>query len=65
MTPALVTIFGTCVVRIAWVYLIFDRMRSFSALINVYPVTWLLTGSIMLMVYFVKSKKVLKDVETI
>ena len=64
MTPALVTIFGTCIVRIAWVYLVFDRMKSFTVLINVYPVTWVLTGAIMLTVYFIKSKKVLKNVET-
>lgn len=64
MTPALVTIFGTCVVRVAWVYLIFNRMRSFEVLINVYPITWILTGGIMLTVYLVKSRKVLKNVET-
>lgn len=57
MTPALVTIFGTCVVRVGWVYFVFNKFRSFSIMMMVYPVTWILTGIMMLMVYYSVSKK--------
>lgn len=57
MTPALVTIFGTCVTRVAWVYLVFSKIQSFEVLMNIYPITWIITGAIMLFVYFRKSKK--------
>lgn len=42
MTPALITIFGTCVLRLVWVGL-FPADGSFAALLAIYPVSWLLT----------------------
>jgi putative MATE family efflux protein len=55
--PAVLTIFGTCVLRLVWVYTIFPRHRSFAMLMSVYPLTWIVTGSMMLISYFVIRKK--------
>ena len=57
MLPAVLTIFGTCVLRIAWIYTIFPKFGSFEILLDVYPVTWLVTGIFMCIAYFYISRK--------
>ncbi|MBQ7159011.1 MAG: MATE family efflux transporter [Treponema sp.] len=52
MLPAVITIFGTCVFRLLWVFTIFTQWRSFEMLISVYPASWTLTAVFMLTVYF-------------
>lgn len=42
LTPTIFTIFGTCVVRIAWVWT--ARFDTYGQLLVVYPVTWFITG---------------------
>lgn len=46
MTPALITIGGTCVLRLLWVGF-FPAGASFGALLAVYPVSWMLTDVMM------------------
>ena len=58
MTPAILTVFGTCVFRLLWAYTICRMYPSFDVLIAVYPISWVLTGSAVLIAYFVIRKKV-------
>ena len=58
MTPAILTVFGTCVFRLFWAYTICRMYPSFDVLIAVYPISWVLTGSAVLIAYFVIRKKV-------
>ncbi len=44
MLPTLLTVFGTCVLRIVWVYAICPIWKGFHALMFVYPVSWTITG---------------------
>lgn len=44
MTPMLLTIFGTCVLRLGWVYMFRSIDNSFETLLAIYPVTWVVTG---------------------
>lgn len=46
MTPALITIFGTCVLRLLWVWFL-PSWATFSQLLLVYPVSWVLTDILM------------------
>lgn len=46
MTPAIITITGTCVLRLFWVGL-FPAGASFGSLLLVYPVSWTLTDIMM------------------
>lgn len=55
MTPALITIFGTCVVRLLWVGF-FPESGSFGRLLMIYPLSWLLTDAMM----FVALRRVLR-----
>lgn len=46
MTPALITIFGTCVLRLLWVGL-FPADGTFGQLLMIYPVSWAATDVMM------------------
>lgn len=56
LTPMVITIFGTCVLRIAWRYS--GLWHDFKELLVIYPVTWAMTGLLMLLAYrYVARKK--------
>lgn len=51
MTPALITIFGTCVLRLMWVWCFHGFNGQFVHLMMVYPVSWTLTDIAMAIAY--------------
>ena len=57
LLPALFSVLGSCVLRIVWIYTIFQSFRTFEMLLNVYPISWTITGIATLIAYFVISKK--------
>ena len=58
MAPTLITIFGTCVLRMIWVFAILPHCNDFLHLVWVYPVSWAFTGVLMLILYYANWKKV-------
>lgn len=52
LAPAMITIVGTCVFRLAWVFWIFPLHRNFGTLMNCYPISWILTDILMLADYW-------------
>ena len=57
MLPAMVTLVGSCLLRIVWVYTIFRMHPTYEMLLSVYPVSWVITGVIMLIAYFLIRRK--------
>jgi Na+-driven multidrug efflux pump len=55
LTPMILTILGTCVVRVTWVSL--ARFDSFAQLLSIYPITWLITGTSVVTAWFIVAKK--------
>lgn len=51
MTPALITIFGTCVLRLVWVWCFPSSGGSFIRLMMIYPLSWALTDVAMAVAY--------------
>lgn len=45
MTPMLLTIFGTCILRLAWVYAVNNHFHDFRVLLSIYPISWAVTGA--------------------
>ena len=43
--PMVLTIFGTCVLRLVWVYTVHPVYNDFHVLMLVYPVSWIITGT--------------------
>lgn len=59
MTPAVLTIFGTCVLRLLWVWVSANHFADFGLLMIIYPVTWTVTGIAVLIAFFRISRRVL------
>ena len=61
LLPALITVVGSCVLRIIWVYTIFKLYsNNFYVLMIIYPITWIATGSAVLTAYFIISRREFK-----
>lgn len=59
--PTLITVFGTCLLRIVWIYTIMSGWRGFDHLITVYPVSWAITAVMMLGLYFWQTRHLLTE----
>ena len=51
LTPALLTVVGTCLLRIVWVYGVSPLWPGYDALLMVYPVSWTVTGLLVVTAY--------------
>ena len=61
--PTIVTIIGTCVLRMAWVYAALPYFNDFRHLMLVYPLSWGITGVLMSTLYIHNWKKVKHEAE--
>ena len=55
--PTVIILLGCCVLRIIWVYTIFSIYHDFKILMDVYPVSWLITSVVTLGAYFYLIRK--------
>lgn len=60
LTPMLLTIFGTCVLRLGWVGIFRSVDNTFTTLLSIYPVTWIVTGVAVMAAAFVVQRKAFK-----
>lgn len=51
LKPAIVALVGICGVRIAWVYTYFKTHHTFRILMMAYPVSWVITLAVMIVMY--------------
>ena len=56
--PAFICVFGICVVRIIYIYTIYPSIASFEHLMMIYPISWFVTVALLVVVYFVVSRRV-------
>lgn len=55
--PASVCVLGICGVRIVWIFTAFKKIATFEGLMMVYPISWLITMTAIIISYiFVKKK---------
>lgn len=57
LVPALISIFGTCAFRLIYVFTVLPQHHTFGTLMNVYPISWILTGTLMITAYFIIRRK--------
>ncbi len=55
--PAALTVVGTCVLRLCWVHLFIPSHHVFQWLMVVYPISWVVTGLMVLIAYYVVCKR--------
>jgi Na+-driven multidrug efflux pump len=61
MLPAVITILGSVCFRIVWLLTVFAQNHTFETLIWVYPVSWILTGSMMFVAFLFTWRSVIKN----
>lgn len=61
LVPAIMTIFGVCGIRIAWIQLVFDHSRTFGTIMTVYPISLAATALMIfcVLLYYRPSRKML------
>ncbi len=64
MTPMLLTIFGTCVLRLVWVHIFRSIDDSFHTLMTIYPITWVITGIMVVTAAFIVQRKAFSDLRS-
>ena len=62
MLPAIITVIGTCVLRIGWIFTVFVQIPEYEMLLHIYPITWVVTGIAMVIAYFVIRNKEEKQI---
>ena len=60
--PMIITIFGTCALRVVWVYTIFQLSPTWQMLFLSYPISWLVTGLVQLIAFLHLKKKAMEKV---
>ena len=65
--PAMIAVVGICGTRLVWLYTAFRAVPTYRMLINVYPVSWIITAVGIILAYLVVRKnyfQVKKDTNT-
>lgn len=58
MIPAVETLFGSCILRLVFVWTIFRIHHNFYLLMAIYPITWVITGIIVTTTYLLTRDKI-------
>lgn len=57
LQPTILTVIGTCILRVMWLFTICPRWTSFNTIMLVYPVSWIATGALVCMAFYIYAKK--------
>lgn len=57
LEPALMTVFGTCVFRLVWIFVVCPHWPGFPELMVLYPVSWVITSLIVFPAWVKTSRK--------
>lgn len=57
LLPTILTIFGTCLLRIFWVYAICSIWNSFNTIMLIYPISWIATGIMVCIAFYINARK--------
>lgn len=51
MTPTVITVFGSCLLRVVWIHVMFHTGYDYVQLMQLYPISWAVTGILALIAY--------------
>lgn len=60
LLPAIITVAGSCVLRLIWISTVCRIIHEFWVLIIIYPISWIVTGIIMVIAYHIIKRKVVR-----
>lgn len=61
--PAVLSIFGTCVFRVAYIHTVFQANPLFETLFAVYPISWIVTGTAVMAGYLIIRRRLFRSLE--
>lgn len=62
--PMLLAVFGTCILRLFWVWIFPSINYSFGTLLAIYPISWIITGIMVVAAAFIVQHKVFGALQT-
>ena len=62
LEPSIITILGTVVFRLIWMVTVFKMFPTYDMLMNVYVVSWILTGGAIFVVYVHHMRKLERQI---
>ena len=63
LEPSIITILGTVVFRLIWLVTVFRMFPTYGMLMNVYVVSWILTGGAIFVVYVLYMRKLERQIQ--
>lgn len=60
LPPTIMTIIGTCILRMVWVFAVCPVWQSFDTIMLVYPISWVVTGVMTSILLYLRARKKLK-----
>ena len=57
MLPAVLTLAGSCLFRLTWLATVFKKYHSFATIMDVYPISWVITGTAVITSYLIIGRK--------
>ena len=57
LAPALITLFGSCILRVIYISAMLNRFTDFRQVVVIYPITWTVTGSAVILLYFLVTRR--------
>lgn len=57
MLPSLITLTGSCLFRIVWLATVFRAVGTYESVMLVYPASWVVTGTAMIVAYFIVRRR--------
>ena len=61
IAPMIVSLLGSCVFRIAWIYTIFEMNPTLTMLYISYPISWIVTGAVHFLFCFVTLQRRVRE----
>ncbi len=61
--PTCLAIFGTCVFRLAYVFTVVPANHQYTVLMHVYPISWVLTGSLTILAFVLVWRRMHESVQ--
>ena len=58
--PVIITLIGTCILRVTWVYTVFPAFGTLESIVTAYPITWGVTALAQFISYMCVRKKAYK-----
>lgn len=57
LPPTIIILLGSCLLRVVWMYTVFAHYQSYQALLWIFPVTWVATGTSMPILWGISMRR--------